>query len=352
MTPFLVAFIGSIAAVWALLPFLRGAKQSINPDAPERHTGKAGTPTMGGIGIMIGAALGIGGALAWWRPEWASAALRPEFAVLAAMIVAFAIIGSVDDLIGLRRGRSLGFRARYKIALQFLVAALFVMYLAGTKTNYHSWFLDTLPAYVGVPLAVIFIVGMSNAFNLADGLDGLCAGMAAITFIAPTLAAALCAIPIMADQAGRVDLKHGIATAVSSGHVDPTLAITLALSGACVGFLIYNCNPARVFMGDTGSIPLGAAYAGAALLSGSDLVLAFCSGLFIIEAGSVILQVASFKLTGKRIFKMTPIHHHFELCGWSEPRIVTTFWVVHAIIVILVLTIAFGWGRAPFGSLR
>jgi phospho-N-acetylmuramoyl-pentapeptide-transferase len=339
MTPFLVAFGGVVLAVYALLPILRGARQEINPDAPDRHAAKSGTPTMGGLGILMGAALGVGAGLVFWRPDWAAAALCPEFAALCLMTLGFALVGIVDDAISLRRGRSLGFRARYKLALQLLIAAVFIGYLSSLHLTYHSWFLDRLPPPIGIPLAVLFIVGMSNAFNLADGLDGLCAGMSTLSFLAPTVVAVLVAMPILGPEFE------------TAGRVDPTLVLSLAFAGACVGFLVYNAHPARVFMGDTGSLPLGAAYAGVALLSGNDVVLLLCSGMFLVEAASVILQVISYKLTRRRIFKMSPLHHHFELSGWSEQQTVVRFWILQAVMIIVVLCITFQWWQAPIGTM-
>jgi phospho-N-acetylmuramoyl-pentapeptide-transferase len=335
MTPFLVGFGGTLLAVYALLPILRGARQEINPDAPGRHVEKSGTPTMGGLGIFMGAALGVGAGLVWWRREWAGAALRPEVAALCLAVLGFALIGIADDALGLRRGRSLGLRARYKLALQLLIAAAFIGYLSSLRLSYHSWFLDRLPAPIGIPLAVVFVVGMSNAFNLADGLDGLCAGMSAMSFVAPLAVAALVA-------GGGYE---------AAGRVDPTLVVTLALAGACLGFLVYNAHPARLFMGDTGSLPLGAGYAGAALLSGNDVILLLCGGMFLVEAASVIIQVISYKLAKRRIFKMSPLHHHFELSGWSETQIVVRFWIVQAIIIIAVLCIGFRWWGSPIGGM-
>jgi phospho-N-acetylmuramoyl-pentapeptide-transferase len=338
MTPFLAGFVGTILAVYALLPILRGAGQEISPDAPQRHAAKSGTPTMGGLGILMGGALGVAAGLALWRPEWVGAAMRPQFAALCLLVLGFAAIGIADDVLSLRRGRALGLRARYKIALQLLFAAAFIGYLSSRSAIYHSWFLDGLPPAAGIPLAVLFVVGMSNAFNLSDGLDGLCAGMAAITFLTPAVIAVLVALPISGG---------GFAAA---GRVDPTLVLSLALAGACSGFLVFNAHPARVFMGDTGSLPLGAAYAGVALLSGSDVILLLCGGMFLVEAGSVMAQVASYKLTKRRIFRMSPLHHHFELSGWSEPQTVIRFWIAQAMLIMLVLCIAFHWWRAPIGS--
>lgn len=318
MTSAALAFI--ISAIVAILigpkaiRILSGLKlrQTISEDAPERHKQKQGTPMMGGIIILIGFLAGT--IIVHQIDSRASAVL---FLTLASSFIGFA-----DDYLIATRGKNLGLKARQKLAAQFAVAIVFmawvyftgnyrttVVYLFGGDMLNLGWFY--------YPLAVMMIVGMSNATNLADGLDGLSAGVTVI------LALALGGLVWMAHDAS------------------PSLTIlSWALAGGCLGFIWYNCNPAKIFMGDTGSLALGAAIAGIAILGKREFFFLLLSTIFIIEALSVIIQVISYKTTRKRVFKMTPIHHHFELSGWPETRIVIRFWILQALISVCVLAIA------------
>ncbi|MGC8784536.1 MAG: phospho-N-acetylmuramoyl-pentapeptide-transferase [Armatimonadota bacterium] len=311
---FWVAFL--VALIVVLLmgePTLRAlvaikAGQAIREDAPERHRTKAGTPTMGGVlivtALVVGVLLTLGGQAALsqqtltrvWDP-----------AVFCTTVLAFAGIGLLDDYLIIRRGKNLGLKARQKLFMQCAVATAFVVYLAvnaepgiTTALQVGEWRLDTGIWYY--PLAVLFIVALSNAVNLADGLDGLAAGLSLIA------ASALGSI---------VSLREGSWVLQGAG----------ALSGACAGFLNFNRYPARVFMGDTGSLALGAALALIALLAKVEIVALVVLLVFWIEMLSVILQVISFQTTGKRIFRMSPLHHHFELLGMHETRVVMMFWI-------------------------
>lgn len=308
---FLVAVAVSLAIGPKTIEFLTKLKlrQTISEDAPKRHMGKQGTPMMGGLIILAGTAVGIAG---FWTPS-------PRLAAVVLLTVAFAGLGFVDDMLIATRGKSLGLKARHKLLMQFLLAIAFMVWVHGNRTVHPTG----LPLWGGnvidlgwayYPLAVLMIVGMSNAFNLADGLDGLVSGLTAI--VALTLGAILIS-----------STASGLGT------------LSWALAGGCIGFLWYNCNPAKVFMGDTGSLALGAATAGIAIAARLEFFYLVICLIFLVEAFSVILQVASFKTTGKRIFKMTPIHHHFELSGWPEQRIVVRFWIVQALISLAVL----GW---------
>ena len=284
-------------------------RQTISEDAPKRHQGKQGTPMMGGLIILAGAAVGTA---VFWAPS-------PRLSAVVLLTLAFAALGFADDMLIAVRGKSLGLKARQKLLIQFLLAIVFMVWVHGNRAVYPT----ALPLWGGhmidlgwayYPLAVLMIVGMSNAFNLADGLDGLVSGLTAI--VALTLGA------ILIRSTG-----SGLGT------------ISWALAGGCIGFLWYNCNPAKVFMGDTGSLALGAATAGIAIAARLEFFYLVISLIFLVEAFSVMLQVASFKTTGKRIFKMTPIHHHFELSGWPEQKIVVRFWIVQGLISLAVL----GW---------
>lgn len=318
---FWVAFL--VALIVVLLmgePTLRAlvaikAGQAIREDAPERHRTKAGTPTMGGVlivtALVVGVLLTLGGQAALsqqtltrvWDP-----------AVFCTTVLAFAGIGLLDDYLIIRRGKNLGLKARQKLFMQCAVATAFVVYLAvnaepgiTTALQVGEWRLDIGVWYY--PLAVLFIVALSNAVNLADGLDGLAAGLSLIA------ASALGSIGSLRESSW-------------------VLQGAGALSGACAGFLNFNRYPARVFMGDTGSLALGAALALIALFDKVEIIALVVLLVFWIEMLSVILQVISFQTTGKRIFRMSPLHHHFELSGMHETRVVMMFWIAGIICAI------------------
>jgi len=315
-----------------------GMGQRVRNDGPQRHLGKQGTPTMGGVLIVGASMVGVvaGGWAVWPRLFWGGG----QWLALASVgvVIAFAAIGFADDWRKVVRGRSLGLRAREKLALQSVAALVFVGIAARDWPRLGP--VSPLVA-VGVPHEVIsrcadgygapgalwavtavcvllwagLIVFTSNAMNLADGLDGLAAGLSMI------------AAGGFAVLAWRHQRWVG-------GEV---VLLALALLGACAGFLWFNRHPARMFMGDVGSLALGAAMGAMAIRFGSPLVLlGFCLVPFV-EAGSVIVQVISFKTTGKRAFRMSPVHHHFELCGWSERRVVHVFWLVQAMAACAVL---------------
>ena len=225
------------------------------------------------------------------------------------------VIGFLDDSIKAVKHRNLGLTARQKLAGQFVMAAVFCFilkeYLNFPTTvwiPFTTWNIDFGMAYYA--FVFIMIVGTSNAVNLTDGLDGLAAGSCAITSVAY------------------------VVISVALGYVNFAV-FSAALTGACLGFLFYNQHPAKMFMGDTGSLALGGALAAMAILTKTELLLIIAGGLYVIEALSVIIQVVSFKTRGVRVFKMSPIHHHFELSGWSEVKVVTVFWSFSAIMAIL-----------------
>ncbi|MGQ9879443.1 MAG: phospho-N-acetylmuramoyl-pentapeptide-transferase [Armatimonadota bacterium] len=311
---FWVAFVIALTVVLVIgEPTLRvlaavRAGQAIREDAPQRHQQKAGTPTMGGVlivtGLVIGILLSIGAQTALAEP-FLTRAWDP--AIFCTTVLAFAGIGMLDDYLIIRRGRNLGLKARQKLFMQFAVAIAFAIYLylnaeAGETTvlklgemrwDVHNWY---------YPLAVLFIVGLSNAVNLADGLDGLAAGLSLI------------AASTLGSIAGRGD----------TGWIMQGAG---ALGGACAGFLNFNRYPARVFMGDTGSLALGTSLALLAIFAKLELIALVVFSVFWIEMLSVVLQVISFQTTGKRIFRMSPLHHHFELLGMHEVHVVLMFWI-------------------------
>lgn len=315
MTKPAIAFL--IAAVFSiiigpkaiqLLARLR-LRQTISEDVPKRHRQKQGTPMMGGLIILLGAA--VGAACVWSG--------NAKVAAVVLLTLAFAGLGFLDDFLIASRGKSLGLKARHKLFAQFLFAIIFVYWVHANRSVYPTvlplWNMDHAIdlGWFYYPFAVLMIVGMTNAFNLADGLDGLVAGTTAI------LALSLGALVISAASPGL-----------------PILA--WAVAGGCVGFLWYNSNPAKVFMGDTGSLALGGVTVGIAIVARQEFLYLILSAIFVVEALSVMIQVASFKTTGKRVFKMTPIHHHFELSGFAEQKIVVGFWIIQGLISLGVLT--------------
>lgn len=311
---FWVAFVIALVVVLAMgEPALRvlsavKAGQVIREDAPQRHQQKAGTPTMGGVLIVTGLVLGILLSVTAQAALAQTSLVRAwDPAVFCTTVLAFAGIGLLDDYLIIRRGKNLGLKARQKLLMQFAVAMAFAGYLylnAGIgettvlklgeqRWDLHGWY---------YPLAVLFVVGLSNAVNLADGLDGLAAGLSLI---------AACAL---GSIAGRGDASWVIPGAG-------------ALGGACAGFLNFNRYPARVFMGDTGSLALGASLALLAIFAKLELIALVVFLVFWVEMLSVVLQVIAFQTTGRRIFRMSPLHHHFELLGMHEVRVVLLFWI-------------------------
>jgi len=295
----------------AFIRWLRGNEfgQNIREEGPERHQSKAGTPTMGGLLI--------------WLAVVVSYLIYSRFSVASVTVLIAtlgnAAIGFVDDWMKIVRKRSLGLAARYKLLLQ-LALALFVgfivLHFSGLDTLIDVPFTDRrldLGAVGFYIVIFLWLAGFSNAVNLTDGLDGLAAGASAIVLVA--LAGVAFIIGRNADDPGVTDL----------------MVIAGCVGGACLGFLWYNSFPADVFMGDTGSLGLGGAIAGMAILTRTELTLLLMGGLFVVEAASVALQVASFKTTRRRIFLMAPLHHHFELKAWSETKIIVRFWIVAAI---------------------
>ncbi len=287
-----------------------GAVQAVREDAPARHAQKAGTPTMGGV-LIVAAALAAAAMVAV-----ATGRASRDFLVAIAVIILFAAVGGVDDAVGIARRRNLGLRARDKLAVQIPVAVLLGLYVVGQPRlggglalPGTGWRVDLGWAY---PLfCAILVVGMANAVNLADGLDGLAAGSVAI---------AAATLGVLAAHAGAAPL--GIVAA--------------AVAGAALGFLWFNAHPASVFMGDVGSQALGAALAVVGVLAKVELAVLIVGGVFVAEALSVILQVAYFRLTGgRRLFRMSPIHHHFELSGWTETQTVVRFWLAGALLAAL-----------------
>lgn len=308
----LTAFIISLIIGPYIIRILHQLKfgQSIRDDGPKTHLKKAGTPTMGGILIFIAFISGLLVA----RP------FNQEVIWLLFLTFGSGCIGFIDDLIIIITKKSLGLKARQKLFAQIVIAGIFAFFLIQDQTATTQWvpFTNlklTFPNLGwGNPLffiyAVFVIVATSNAVNLTDGLDGLSSGTSAIALIA------FMAIAVMQGFTG--------------------LAVfAAALAGACIGFIWFNGPPAQVFMGDTGSLALGAAIGGLALFSRTSLFIPIIGGVFLAETLSVIIQVISFKTTGKRVFRMSPLHHHFELGGMLEPQIMLRFWMVGIVLGVL-----------------
>jgi len=317
--------------------------QYIRQDGPQSHLKKAGTPTMGGL--LIVASILISTLL------WANLRVPAVWVALAGL-VSFGAIGFWDDYTKVKRKRNLGLTARQKLMLEILAAMLVGVLLLGMNASraYSTeinvpFFKDFKPdllihAWLGnpwtYPLAFSFffafvgmvLVGASNAVNLTDGLDGLAIGLMLI---------AAGAMTVLSFLSGNADLAKYLDLARTPGASELTIFCG-AMTGASLGFLWYNAHPADIFMGDVGSLALGGGLATVAVLLKQELLLPFIGGVYVVEAVSVILQVGSFKLRGKRIFKMAPLHHHFEQLGWAESKVIARFWIAGLIMALFALT--------------
>ena len=297
--------------------------QTVRHDGPETHFSKAGTPTMGGALILIAVLVAT--------LLWADLHNRHIW-VLVVTLISFGVIGWIDDYKKLIKQNPEGLKARYKYFWQSLFALVIGIYLYKTATPIETRLIVPFFKHIAIPLGLIafvvvtyfVIVGSSNAVNLTDGLDGLA--------ILPTVMVGG-ALGIFAYASGNANFATYLAIPYIPG-VGELVVFCGALVGAGLGFLWFNTYPAQIFMGDTGSMSLGAALGAVAVMVRQELVLFIMGGVFVIEAVSVILQVASFKLTGKRIFRMAPLHHHFELKGWPEPRVIVRFWIITVILVL------------------
>lgn len=325
VTALLLAFLFGPVIIERLRQLKLG--QSIRLDGPQSHLTKSGTPTMGGLLIL--AAVSAATLL------WVDLSNRYTWICIGSML-GFGLVGFMDDWLKIRRKNSDGISARAKLLGQGLVAlaAVLALYFDPTveMTKLYVPFFKNPVVDLGVfwiPLAVIYIVGWSNAVNLSDGLDGLATGlviMAVITF------------SILTYLTGRPDWSSYLGIPFIKGAGELTV-FSLALLGACVGFLWFNAHPAEIFMGDVGSLSLGGVLAVLALIVKKELLLFIIGGVFILEEGSVALQVLYYKATkGKRIFRMAPLHHHFELSGWKETKVVTRFWILGGLFAIVALS--------------
>lgn len=308
----LAAFILGTLSTKLLIPILKRKHtgQNIREEGPQSHLSKAGTPSMGGLAILFSSLAVFTAALLLLGQR-----LNYEYGLVLTGVLVFGALGFWDDFIKILKKHNLGLRAWQKLAVQILAGFAVAYYMA----EYSIWgttvFIPFINVYADfgvwyVPFIAFAIVAMSNSVNLTDGLDGLASGVTAL-----------------------VSLFFAIAAYTYNYTV--TMSFCAALCGACLGFLVFNRNPAKVFMGDTGSLALGGGLAVAAIVSNLTLLLPVAGFVYVMEALSVMLQVASFKLTGKRIFKMAPIHHHFELCGMKETQVVKMFWLISMLCCIL-----------------
>lgn len=302
-----LAAVLTAALTWWLLPHLRRLKgATVREDVPERHRLKAGTPTLGGVafGLAVPISAIVGALFAVGRSS------LPTVSVCVGAMVSFAALGLADDWAKLQRRK--GWRTQPKLAAQTVLA----LFWTALGWRYRPDDLPFLPTWAAFLFSVLLLLATVNGVNIADGLDGLAAGLTAIAALAVAL------------------------TAMQRGH-DAAVVFALTLCGSCCGFLIFNRYPAKVFMGDTGSMALGAGLAMAAMTGGATLPFLVIGAVFWLEQATVVLQVAYFKWTkrrwgeGRRLFPMTPIHHTFELWGWREPTIVAAFWGAGAIAALL-----------------
>ncbi|MFB4162569.1 phospho-N-acetylmuramoyl-pentapeptide-transferase [Alteribacillus sp. JSM 102045] len=304
------AFILTVIFSPLFIPLLKRLKfgQSIREEGPKSHMKKGGTPTMGGVMILL-SILVVTLIIQAVNLEFSTEAF-----LLLLVTMGFGLLGFLDDFIKITKKRNLGLTSKQKLAGQLIIAFIFFLVLNNgdfdTSVSVPGTSLSLEFGWFYVLLVIVMLVGASNAVNLTDGLDGLLAGTGAIAFGA---------FAVLAWNAGMGEAAVFASTVV----------------GAVLGFLVFNAHPAKVFMGDTGSLALGGAIAALAILTKLELLLILIGGVFVAETLSVIIQVLSFKLRGRRIFKMSPIHHHFELTGWSEWRVVVTFWAVGMVCAVL-----------------
>jgi len=305
--------------------------QHIREDGPASHSVKAGTPTMGGIAIVgsvvFGYAIGhVGTEIRFSRTGY----------LVVGAVVAFGLIGCLDDYIKVHRRRSLGLNKRAKSGAQLacaLVFALLAVNWAHTSTALSFTRSEAIGIDMGPVLWVIFavlvMVGASNAVNITDGVDGLAAGSGTFCFAV---------LSIM----GYWIFRHERIYHVLPAHAIDLAVVSVALAGACIGFLWWNAAPAKIIMGDTGSLAIGAGLAAICLLLNLELLLLVVGGLFVMETVSVIMQIISFRVFHRRIFRMAPIHHHFELAGWPETTVIVRFWILGGLFCALGLGIFYG----------
>ena len=311
-------------------PFINffSARQIINPireDGPDEHIiKKIGTPTMGGVLILVGLFSSI---LLWGN-------LSSSYIwVLIFIVTSFGLLGAYDDYKKIKFSNSSGVSFKFKIIIQIIIAVLGILILThfsdhpDLKNLYFPFFKNLLInlGWFFIPFSVFIIVGSSNAVNLTDGLDGLAT--------VPVILVAGC-FAFISYVTGNIVFSEYLQIPYIEGVGEVTVFLGSVI-GACLGFLWFNAPPAKIFMGDTGSLALGGSLGAVGIITKHEIVLAITGGLFVLEATSVIVQVLSYKLTGKRVFKMAPLHHHFEKKGWAESTIVVRFWIISIILAMI-----------------
>lgn len=334
-----ITFRTALAALTALLvtfivgPWIIGRlrrlslTQYVRDDGPKTHLSKSGTPTMGGILIILAV---LSGVILWGDLN------NKYILIMILALVGYGIIGLTDDYLKTVRKNARGLRGWYKFGVQIVLAMTIGMlfyhdpndlYIAKLSIPFFKkWLIDL--GWFYIPFSILVIVGASNAVNLTDGIDGLAIGLVGIACLANG------ALVYISGNAIFARYLHVL-------HLPGTGELTVfcgAMFGAALGFLWYNSYPAEVFMGDVGSLGLGGALGTLAVITKQEIVLAVVGGIFVIETFSVIIQVGVYKLTGKRVFKMAPIHHHFEVKGWPEPKVIVRFWIVGIVLALLSLT--------------
>ncbi|HTQ81444.1 MAG TPA: phospho-N-acetylmuramoyl-pentapeptide-transferase [Thermoanaerobaculia bacterium] len=336
-----ITFRGAMAIVTALLlswflgpAFIRTLRrlsvgQNIRDVGPQAHQVKAGTPTMGGLLILFAV---IVPTLLWGSLD------NLYLWIVILVTLAFGLIGFLDDYLKVKNRRNLGLTARTKMGLQIAAAAAMGLTLLVLPRHEYAFdatltfpFIKRLVLHLGlwyIPFVVVVLVGASNAVNLTDGLDGLAIGA---TLVAAATYAVFTYIAGNRVIAGYLQVPY----VAGAGEV---AVFCGALVGASLGFLWFNSHPAEVFMGDVGSLSIGAAIGSVAVLAKQEILLVVVGGVFVLEALSVIIQVTSFKLRGKRVFRMSPLHHHFELSGWAEPKVIVRFWILSILFALLSLS--------------
>jgi phospho-N-acetylmuramoyl-pentapeptide-transferase len=324
----------------------KGYGQYIRDDGPREHHAKRGTPTMGGIAFILATLL------AYFLSKVITGK-PPTFSgvLVLGLMTGMGLVGFLDDYIKIVKRRSLGLRAKAKMAGQLIVGISFAVLSlqfadnlnntpASTKLSFVQDFGWSIGPVLFVVWALFMILAMSNGVNLTDGLDGLATGASVMVFGAYTF------IGVWQFQESCANAQTLTNPAACYEVRDPLdlAVVAAALMGACFGFLWWNTSPAKIFMGDTGSLALGGALAGLAICSRTELLVALLGGLFVLITMSVVIQVGSFRLTGKRVFRMAPLQHHFELKGWSEVLVVVRFWIIQGMCVIVGLGLFYaGW---------
>jgi phospho-N-acetylmuramoyl-pentapeptide-transferase len=324
----------------------KGYGQYIRDDGPREHASKRGTPTMGGIAFILAtvAAYFLSKLITGYSPSYSGL-------LVLGLMVGMGLVGFLDDYIKIVKRRSLGLRAKAKMAGQLIVGISFAVLAlqfqdvrgnapASTKLSFITDFGWSIGPVLFVVWALFMILAMSNGVNLTDGLDGLATGASVLVFGAYTF------IGVWQFQESCANAQTLTNPGACYEVRDPLdlAVIASALMGACLGFLWWNTSPAKIFMGDTGSLALGGVLTGLAILSRTELLVAIMGGLFVLITMSVVIQVGSFRLTGRRVFRMAPLQHHFELKGWSEVLVVVRFWIIQGICVIVGLGLFYaGW---------